>query len=165
MVYMIIPTTNLVCVLFDPVIPTSSFNLFKCDRIWENPAYRENAQAAQCALLVPQVKICQIRVFVIFISKNLSTNLCHNLRRVNVSYQGEISLHFDLPSLYGSCTRSPLLWALIRILYLDTARFMKLLVRSLTFLASWASVVVNNEIQLLLNLYVHFERLRPGPFN
>ena len=27
---MIIPTTNLVCVLFDPVIPTSSFNLFKC---------------------------------------------------------------------------------------------------------------------------------------
>ena len=26
MVYMIIPTTNLVCVLFDPVIPTSSFN-------------------------------------------------------------------------------------------------------------------------------------------
>ena len=34
MVYMIIPTTNLVCVLFDPVIPTSSFNfivfLFLC---------------------------------------------------------------------------------------------------------------------------------------
>ena len=28
MVYMLIPTTNLVCVLFDPVIPTSSFNLF-----------------------------------------------------------------------------------------------------------------------------------------
>ena len=23
-----------------------------CDRIWENPAYRENAQAAQCALLL-----------------------------------------------------------------------------------------------------------------
>ena len=40
----------------------------KCDRIWENPAYRENAQAAQCALLVPHVKKCQGRVCVIFIS-------------------------------------------------------------------------------------------------
>ena len=26
MVYMIIPTTNVICVLFDPVVPTSSFN-------------------------------------------------------------------------------------------------------------------------------------------
>ena len=39
----------------------------KCDRIWENPAYHENAQAAQCALLVPQVKkyqssFCHIHV-------------------------------------------------------------------------------------------------------
>ena len=29
MVYVIIPTTNLVCVFFDPVIPTSSFNYIK----------------------------------------------------------------------------------------------------------------------------------------
>ena len=88
---------------------------------------RHIAQAVQCVLLVSQVKKCLSRVFVIFISKNLSTNLCHHLRMVNVSYQGEISLHFDLPSLYGSRTRSPLLWVLIRILYLDTARFIKLL--------------------------------------
>ena len=102
------------------------FAFGKCDRIWENPAYRKNSQAVQCAILVPQLKKCQSRVFVIFISKNLS-NLCHHLRRVNISYQGEISLHFDLPSLYGSCTRSPLLWAQIRIFYLDTAGFIKLL--------------------------------------
>ena len=29
-----------------------------CDRIWENPTCRENAQAAQCVLLVPQIKKC-----------------------------------------------------------------------------------------------------------
>ena len=58
-----------------------------------------------------------------------STNCCHRLRRVNVSYEGEISLHLDLPSQYGCRTRSPLLWAIIRILYLDTARFIKLLLR------------------------------------
>ena len=34
-----------------------------CDRIWENPAYRENAQAAQCALLVSQIKKCQKSCF------------------------------------------------------------------------------------------------------
>ena len=27
------------------------------------------------------------------------------------------------------------------------------------------SAVINDEIQPLLNFYVHFERLRPGPFN
>ena len=37
-----------------------------CDRIWESPACRENAQAAQCALLVPQVENCRSPVFVIF---------------------------------------------------------------------------------------------------
>ena len=86
-----------------------------------------NVQTQLKSTVVPQLKKCQSRVFVIFISKNLSTNLCHHLRRVNVRYQGEISLHFDLPRLYGSRTRSPLLWAVIRILYLDTARFIKLL--------------------------------------
>ena len=59
--------------------------------------------------------------------KNLSTNLCRRLRRLTVSYKGEISLHFDLPSLYSWRTRNPLLWALIRILNLDTARFIELL--------------------------------------
>ena len=36
-------------------------------------------------------------------------------------YEGEISLHFDPPSRHSRRTRSPLLWALIRILYLNTA--------------------------------------------
>ena len=40
-----------------------------CDRIWENPACRENAQAAQCALLVPQVRKCQSRVFIIHVKE------------------------------------------------------------------------------------------------
>ena len=43
----------------------------------------------------------QSQVFVIFMSKRLSTNLCRLLRRLTVSYKGEISLHFDLPSLYS----------------------------------------------------------------
>ena len=37
------------------------------------------------------------------------------LRRVNVSYQSELSLHFDLPSLFSCRTQSPLLRASIRI--------------------------------------------------
>ena len=82
---------------------------------------------AQCEFLVSTVKKYQSPVFVIFMSKNPSTNCCHHLRRVNVSYQGEISLHLDLPSQYDCHIRSPLLWALIRILYLDTARFIELL--------------------------------------
>ena len=46
-----------------------------CDRIWENPAYCENAQVAQCTFLVSQVKNCQSPIFILFMSKNLSTNL------------------------------------------------------------------------------------------
>ena len=72
--------------------------------------------------------------------KNISTNFCRRLQRLIVSYKSEISLHFDLLSLYGCRTLSLLLWALTRVLYLDTARFNDLpTVRSLTFLASWAS--------------------------
>ena len=41
-------------------------------------------------------------------------------------YEGEISLQFDPPSRHSHRTRSPLLWAVIRILYLDTARFNRL---------------------------------------
>ena len=72
----------------------------KCDRIWENPACCENAQVTQCAFLVTQVKNCQSPVFVIFMSKNLSTNPCRHLWKVKVSYQGKISLHF---AVYGTC--------------------------------------------------------------
>ena len=98
-----------------------------CDRIWQNPAYGIHALFAQCMLLVPQVKKCQSWVFVIYMPKNLSTNLCRRLRRLTVSYKGEVSLHFNLPSLYSYRTRSLLLWALVRLLYLDTARFIELL--------------------------------------
>ena len=79
------------------------------------------------AFSVPQVEKCQSPVFVIFMSKNHSSNLRRHLRRLTVSYKGEIRLHFDPHSLYSCRTRSPLLWALIRILYLDTARFIELL--------------------------------------
>ena len=44
-----------------------------CDRICKNPARRENAQVAQCTFLVAQVEYYQSPVFVIFMSKNLST--------------------------------------------------------------------------------------------
>ena len=36
-------------------------------------------------------------------------------------YEGEISLHFDPPTRHSHRTRSPLLWAVIRIFYLGTA--------------------------------------------
>ena len=70
----------------------------------------------------------EIKAFVIVISKNLSTNLCHRLWKVNVSYQGKTSLHFDLPSLYGCRTRSPLRYLKFPpACYLITDRFIKLL--------------------------------------
>ena len=86
-----------------------------CDRIWENPAYCPNAHIAQCTFLVHQVKKCQSPVFFTSMSENLSINLCRRIQRVSIWYQGEISLHFDLPSLYSCRTRSPLLRELIRI--------------------------------------------------
>ena len=68
----------------------------------------------------------QSPVFVIFMWKNLSTNLCCHLRRLVVSYKGETSLHFDLPSLYSCCVRTLLLRQFPRAGYLGTARFVKL---------------------------------------
>ena len=84
-----------------------------CDRIWENLAYCHNTHMAKCMLLVPQVKKCQIKF--LSYSCNLFTDLCRRLRRVCITYQGEISLHFNLPSLYSCRTWSPLLRVLIRI--------------------------------------------------
>ena len=84
-----------------------------CDRLRENPAYGIIAQIAQCAFIVHQVQNCQSPAFVIFMSKNLSSNCYRRLRRLGVSYQGEISLFFysplDLPSLTAASTWS-LLW-------------------------------------------------------
>ena len=99
----------------------------KCDRLRENPAYGIRALFAQCAFLVAQSEICQSPDFVIYMSNNPSSNCCRLLRRLVVLYEGEISLHFDPPSRHSHRTRSPLLWAVIRILYLDTARFIDLL--------------------------------------
>ena len=99
---------------------------FICGRIWENPAYGIRMRFAQCAFLVAQVEICQSPDFVIYMSNNPS-NCCRLLRRLIVLYEGEISLHFDPPSRHSRRTRSPLLWAVIRILYLETARFIDLL--------------------------------------
>ena len=119
---------------------------------------------AQCAFLVvvSTVKKYQSPVFVIFMSKNPSTNCCHRLWRVNVSYQGKISLHLDLPSQYGRHTRSPLLWAVIRILYLDSSNYCAFAhLFSFLGILEQSPTVVNIEIRPLLDLYVHFERLRP----
>ena len=105
----------------------------------------------------------------LFMSKNLSTNICHRLQRLIVSYKGEISLHFDLPSLYSCRAQSPLLWALIRIpiqIQLESSNyctFAQLL--SCLGIQEQSAPVVNNKIRPLLDLYSHFEWLRPGPFN
>ena len=98
-----------------------------CDRIWENPPYGIPTRFVQCAFLVAQVEICQSPDFVIYMSNNPSSNCCRLLRRLVVLYEGEISLYFDPPSRHSRRTRSPLLWAVIRILYLETARFIDLL--------------------------------------
>ena len=135
----------------------------------ENPPYGIRARFAQCVFLVAQVEMFQSPDFVTYMSNNPSSNCCRLLRRLAVLYEGEISLHFDSPSRHSRRTRSLLLWAVIRILYLETARFIDLLyVRSpFSFLGIYeqSAVVVNNKLQLLLDLYVHFKRLRPGPFN
>ena len=98
-----------------------------CDRLRENLAYGIRALFAQCAFLVTQVEIYQSPDFVIYMSNNPSSNCFRRLRRLVDLYKGEISLHFDPPSRPSCCTRSPLLWALIRILHLGTARFIELL--------------------------------------
>ena len=78
-----------------------------CDRISENPPYEINVQYVQCMFLVPQVKICQSPDSVIPMSKNPSSNSYRRLWRLVVSYKAEISLHFDLPSLYSCHVQSP----------------------------------------------------------
>ena len=101
-----------------------------CDRIWENPPYGIRARLAQCAFLLVQVEICQSPDIVIYMSNNPSSNSCHLLRKL---VKGEISLHFDPPSQHSHRTQRPLLWALIRILYLDTAGFIEILYVRLPF--------------------------------
>ena len=80
-----------------------------------NPPYVILTRFAQCAFLVAQVQICQSPDFVISMSNNPSSNCSRRLRRLVVSYKGEISLHFDPPSLYSCRVRSPLLREIIRI--------------------------------------------------
>ena len=106
----------------DIVVIVTIFRYSICDWIWENPPYGIRVRFTQCAFLVAQVEICQSPDFVIYMSNNPS-NCCRLLRRLVVLYEGEISLHFDPPSRHSRRTRSPLLWAVIRILHLDTARF------------------------------------------
>ena len=61
------------------------------EKTW--PAYCQNVPMAQCVFLVLRSKNVKVlTVFVIFMSKKLSTNLCDHLRRVNISYKREISL-------------------------------------------------------------------------
>ena len=70
---------------------------------------------AQCVFLVGQVQICQSPDFVISMSDNPSSNCSRHLRRLVVSYKGEISLRFDPPSQYSRRVRSLLLRKIIRI--------------------------------------------------
>ena len=116
--------TSLIQPIVQGVLPAVKI---KCDRIWENPPYGIRARFAQCAFLVAPVEICQSPDFLIYILNNPSSNCCRLLPRLVMLYEGEISLCFDPPSRHSRHTRSPLLWAVIRILYLGTARFIELL--------------------------------------
>ena len=74
--------------------------------------------------------------FVTSMSKKHSSNC---VRRVVVSYNGEVSLHFEPPTLYSCRERSPLLRALIRIRAPGLSRYSwirRTTERWLTFLAS-----------------------------
>ena len=85
--------------LFWTLADIVTLHIIICDRIWENPPYGICARFVQCAFLVAKVKICQSPDFVIYVSNNPSSNCCRHLRRLIVLYKGEISLHFDPPSV------------------------------------------------------------------
>ena len=130
----------------------------------KNPLYGICARFTQCTFLVAQVEICQSPDFDIYILNNPS-NYCRILRRLVVLYEGEISLHFDQPSQHSHRTRSPLLWALIIIFYLDTGRFIELLYVRSSFnpfagsvnycvCTTWARVTRTRDPMALKGLYV-----------
>ena len=85
----------------------------------ENLAYGIRILFTQCTFQYLRSKNVSL-VFVVFVSKNLSANLRCRLRRLIVSSKGEISLQFDLPSLYSYHT-------LIRIPAPGLSRFIQLL--------------------------------------
>ena len=70
--------------------------------------------------------------FAIFMSKNLSTNYSRSLRRVNISYQDEISLYLQAPRstesvqlLYTEPVAKGINWNSRSRAILDTARFVE----------------------------------------
>ena len=79
-----------------------------CDCPWDKPAYVIHAQFVQCVFIVPQAKSCQSPNFVTF----HIFFWCYCC--LFVSNEGEVSLHFDLPSVYNH-TWSLLLKAIIRV--------------------------------------------------
>ena len=85
-----------------------------CNRIWESPPYGICTWFAQCVFLVAQVEIYQSPDFVISMLNNPS-NCSRLLRRLAVSYKGEISLPFNPPRRYSCRVRGPLLREIIRI--------------------------------------------------
>ena len=75
--------------------------------------YGTNVQFTQCVFLVPQVRNCRSPDYVIHVKEPF---FCYRrLRRLVVKYTGEMSLHFDRPSLYSCCAQSLLLRVLIGI--------------------------------------------------
>ena len=70
-------------------------------------------------------------------------------------------------------TQGALLWALIRIPTSGLSRYSLILSNYCTFahllsflgIEEQSAVIASNEIRPWLDLYVHFERPRPGPFN
>ena len=74
-----------------------------CDRIRVNMAYWSGAHLVQCTFLVPHGRISSKCSFChICVKEPFYYNLCHRLRRISVSFEGETSHPFDLPSL-SSC--------------------------------------------------------------
>ena len=133
------------------------------DHLQENLAYGIRAVRvfSSSSLKMSKLSFCHIHA-----KEPFSTYLCRCLWRLTVSYKGEINLHFDLPNLYSCHTRSPLLWTLIRILYLDTARFIELLqVRSPFKLLGYRRIIGCRCGRRNSTHARRFERPHPGPLN
>ena len=79
--------------------------------------------------------------FVVSMLKN-PFNYYRHLRRLVVSYKGEISLHFDLPSLYSCCVQSPLLRMLIGISAAKNSDFVRILGFLKSQKGTWTDLVL-----------------------
>jgi hypothetical protein len=95
--------------------------------------------------------------FVISMSNNPSSNCSRHLRSLVMSFQGEISLHFDPPSLYSCRVRIPLLREIIKL----RARGLSRYISSCTF-TNFLSFLGIEEAALVVDPHSFFTFISNG---